>query len=261
MTRAHDAHVDGQFGPQAQAYVQSPVHAGGAALDALSEIAARVRPAVALDLGCGGGHVAYRLSPHAGRVVACDLSADMLAAVAATATARDLQNIDTERAAAEALPFEAASFDLLACRFSAHHWRDFEAGLREARRVLRPGAPAVFIDGCSPGDPLLDTHLQAVEVLRDTSHVRDYSAGEWTAALARCGFVAETVSTWRLRMDFDSWTARMRTPPHMAAAIRALQASVSAEVRAAFEIEADGSFQLDVLMIEARAGRAASAAA
>ncbi len=34
----------------------------------------------------------------------------------------------------------------------------------------------------SPGRAALDTHLQAVELLRDTSHVRDYSAGEWQAA-------------------------------------------------------------------------------
>ena len=75
------------------------------------------------------------------------------------------------------------AFDFLACRYSAHHWRDLDAGLRQARRVLRPNAAAVFIDAVSPGAPLLDTHLQAVELLRDTSHVRDYSVAEWTAAI------------------------------------------------------------------------------
>ncbi|MDB5446129.1 MAG: Methyltransferase type 11, partial [Phenylobacterium sp.] len=50
----HEAHVDAQFGPQATAYVQSAVHAAGADLDQLDQIAARVRPARALDLGCGG---------------------------------------------------------------------------------------------------------------------------------------------------------------------------------------------------------------
>jgi SAM-dependent methyltransferase len=251
--RPHDAVVDAQFGPQAQAYVQSAVHASGEDLDALEALAARLRPARALDLGCGGGHVAYRLAAHAGSVTASDLSADMLAAVRETAAARGFANLLTEQAPAERLPFADDEFDLVATRFSAHHWQDLDAGLAEAHRVARPGAAAVFIDAIAPGRPLLDSHLQAVELLRDTSHVRDYTAGEWTAAVERAGFDIAAARRWKLRMDFPTWIARMRTPKLQADAVRALQTVASAEVRAHFEIEPDGSFQLDVLMLEARA--------
>ncbi|ACL55293.1 class I SAM-dependent methyltransferase [Methylobacterium nodulans] len=250
---SHETLVTAQFGPRAAAYVESAVHASGEDLAALDAIVARAAPRRALDLGCGGGHVAYRLARHAQAVTASDLSAEMLAAVAATAQARGLTAIETVEAAAERLPFADASFDFIASRFSAHHWRDVEGGLREARRVAQTGAPAVFIDGCSPGSPLLDTHLQAVELLRDPSHVRDYSASEWTGALARCGFVIEACLTWRVRMEFSSWIARMQTPETHVRAIRALQTLASEPVRAHFAIEPDGSFLLDVLMVEARA--------
>jgi ubiquinone/menaquinone biosynthesis C-methylase UbiE len=149
------------------------------------------------------------------------------------------------------LPFADASFDFLGCRYSAHHWRHFAVGLREARRVLKKGAPAVFIDAYAPGDPLLDTHVQAVELLRDTSHVRDYSLAEWTAALEIAGFAVRAQRTWQLRMEFPVWIARMRTPEDNARAIRALQASASADVREHFAIEPDGSFMLDIMMTEA----------
>ncbi|MFX9185091.1 methyltransferase domain-containing protein, partial [Acinetobacter baumannii] len=76
-------------------------------LDALDRLAARHAPARALDLGTGGGHVAYLLARHAAAVTASDLSADMLAAVAATAHSRGLSNIETVQAAAEQLPFAA----------------------------------------------------------------------------------------------------------------------------------------------------------
>jgi ubiquinone/menaquinone biosynthesis C-methylase UbiE len=251
MTQSHDALVDAQFGPRAAAYVQSPVHASGADLDALQQAAARARPARALDLGCGGGHVAYRLAPHADEVVACDLSPDMLSAVAETARARGLDNISVQQAPAERLPFADAGFDFVACRFSAHHWRDFEAGLREARRVAAPGAQAVFIDAVSPGRPLLDTHLQAVELLRDPSHVRDYTTAEWAAAVERAGFTVGRIARSQIRMEFASWTQRMRTPAPLAEAIRALQAQASQEVRDHFRLEPDGSFQLDVMVLEA----------
>ena len=251
--KTHDAVVDAQFGPQADAYVQSAVHAAGADLDALEQVAARAQPARALDLGCGGGHVAYRLAPHAGEVVACDLSPEMLEAVRRTAGERRLGNITTTAAPAEGLPFADQSFDLLACRFSAHHWRDLDAGLSQAHRVARPGAPAILIDAISPGRPLLDTHLQAIELLRDPSHVRDYTLGEWTQAVERAGFVIQAIARHQIRIEFDSWIARMRTPPVQAQAVRALQAAASQDVRRHFGIEPDGSFQLDVMVLEALA--------
>jgi ubiquinone/menaquinone biosynthesis C-methylase UbiE len=250
MSKAHDAVVESQFGPRARAYVESVVHAQGEDLQLLNGLARDAAPPRALDLGCGGGHVAYTLARHAGTVTATDLSRDMLATVRATARDRNLANIETALAPAENLPFEDATFDFLASRYSVHHWRDFAAGLQQARRVLKPGAPAIFIDACAPHTALLDTHLQAIELLRDTSHTRNYSAAEWLAALSRAGFRVSSVRTWRLRMDFAVWTARMRTPAVNQAAIRALQEVASDEVRTHFAIEDDGSFMLDVAMIE-----------
>jgi ubiquinone/menaquinone biosynthesis C-methylase UbiE len=254
MARSHDAVVRDQFGPQAAAYVESAVHAGGEDLDALEAIVARCAPRRALDLGAGGGHVAYRLAPHAHSVIAADLSADMMAAVAATACERGLANIATSITLAESLPFDDGAFDFLACRFSAHHWRAFEAGLREARRVLEPGSTAVFIDVVSPGSAAADTYLQAVELLRDPSHVRDYSAAEWNAALVRAGFRPRTTQLRRLRMDFPSWVERMRTPEVHRIAIRSLQQQASQETASYYEFEPDGSFTLDTVQIEVVAG-------
>ena len=250
MSRAHEKVVDEQFGPRARAYVESAVHSAGHELDALEALVREAAPAHALDLGCGGGHVAYRLAKHAQRVTATDLSAEMLAAVRATAAEKGLANIDTQEAPAEKLPFADATFDFLGCRYSAHHWRDVVAGVREARRVLKTGATAVFIDAYVPGVALFDTHIQAVELLRDTSHVRDYSLAEWAAALEGARFAVRAQRTWQLRMDYPVWIARMRTPEDNARAIRALQRAASAEVRAHFAIEADGSFMLDIMMTE-----------
>ncbi len=253
MSRAHETVVGDQFGPRAKAYVESAVHAAGEDLDALESLVQQAAPGRALDLGAGGGHVTYRLARHARQVTACDLSSEMLAAVAATAEAKGLNNVETVQAPAERAPFDDGTFDFLACRYSAHHWRDFHAGLREARRVTRKCAPAVFIDAYVPGTALLDTHVQAVELLRDTSHGRDYSLAEWTAALGQAGFLVRALRTWQLRMDFPAWTARMRTPEVNVRAIRALQQAASSEVREHFAIEPDGSFMLDIMMAEALA--------
>src|SRR5690242_15547103 len=126
--RAHEHILAAQFGPRAQAYVDSPVHASGPDLDAVAAIASALAPRHALDIGAGGGHLTYLMARYAAQVTATDLSADMLAAVAATARQRGLSNVETRLAPAEQLPFDDASFDFVGCRFSAHHWRDLDAG-------------------------------------------------------------------------------------------------------------------------------------
>lgn len=246
--------VEAQFGPQAAAYVASPVHARGEDLQQLAAIAAAAPGGRVLDLGCGGGHVAFNVAAAAGAVVAYDLSAEMLAAVAAEAAARGIANLRTMQGPAERLPFADASFDVVLSRFSAHHWRDVDAGLGEARRVLAPGGRAAFADAVAPEAPLLDSFIQAIELLRDPSHVRDYRVAEWQAKLAAAGFVPGAVTHRRLRLDFASWVERMRTPPLHVEAIRALAACMSAEVTDHFAIEPDGSFLLDTMVIEALPG-------
>jgi hypothetical protein len=107
------------------------------------------------------------------------------------------------------------------------------------------------MDVISPGPALLDTYLQAVELLRDPSHLRDYSLAEWVRAVTDAGFAPGIIVQRRVRLDFTCWIARMRTPEVGAQAIRSLQAEMSSEVVKHFEIEADGSFTIDTMSLEA----------
>jgi SAM-dependent methyltransferase len=249
--KSHASLVAEQFGPRAAAYVNSAVHSQGEDLEALTAVVTGQAQARVLDLGCGGGHVSFRVAPHVAQVTAYDLSEDMLGAVANTAAERGLANIVIRQGRAEALPFADASFDFVLSRFSAHHWHGFAPALHEARRVLKPRGRAVFMDAVSPGSALLDSYLQTVEMLRDPSHVRDYSRAEWEAALIEAGFKPGRYVQWRLRMDFPVWIARMRTPEVRARAIRSLQDEMSADVVKHFAIEADGSWMLDTMSLEA----------
>ena len=251
MSSSQHAFVAGQYGPRANDYVASRTHSTGEDLDQLEALLRGHAGARVLDLGCGGGHVSYRAAPHVGAVVACDLTPDMLQAVERTASERGLSNITVRQAAAEALPFDDASFDFVLCRFSVHHWQDMEAGLREARRVLRPSGCAVFIDTVAPADPALDSHLQTIELLRDGSHVRNYSTPEWIAALSRAGFVVTALTSRRLPLEFPAWIARTRTSGLHAEAIRSVQNGAPALVRDHFAVAADGSFTLDSLTVTA----------
>jgi ubiquinone/menaquinone biosynthesis C-methylase UbiE len=249
--KSHEALVGDQFGSSAEAYLKSAVHARGADLEAIVNLTAGMSEARVLDLGCGGGHVSFNVAPHVREVVAYDLSREMLQVVARSAVERGLSNVITREGVAEKVPFDDESFDMVLSRYSAHHWRDFDAGLREAARVLKPGGVAGFADTVAPPSPLLDTYFQTIEMLRDHSHVRDYSRAEWEAAMARAGLLPVSACYFRVHLDFASWVERMKTPKVFVDAIRALQASVSESVTRYFETKPDGSFSIDVCLFRA----------
>lgn len=234
------------YASRAEDYISSVVHNQGNDLNQIERLVAGKELQRALDLGCGGGHVSYRLAPHVSEIVACDPTGPMLEAVAQEATRLRLTNIKTMQAPAEKLPFEDRSFDGVFCRFTTHHWADAVAGLREAKRVMTRDAIGVFIDVTAPSSALLDSWVQSMELLRDVSHVRDYRISEWAALLEQAGFSLQTMETHRLRMDFKSWVSRTKTPSERVAAIRSLQHSAPEEVKRHFCIEPDGSFKIDV---------------
>lgn len=245
----HWQSVEKQFGEQAQAYLNSAVHAQGADLQALAQRLQGKSTANVLDLGCGAGHVSFTVAPNVAHVVAYDLSPRMLDTVSSAAKDKGLENISTRQGVAESLPFDDASMDVVISRYSAHHWQDVGQALREVKRVLKPGGEAIFIDVVSPGHPVLDVYLQTVEILRDTSHVRDYTPGEWLTFFTEAGLKVESVTCSRLHLEFSSWITRMRTPEHFVTAIRELQRHASAEVKRHFAIEDDGSFSSDRAML------------
>jgi len=128
-------------------------------------------------------------------VIAYDLSEEMLAVVATAAAERGLDNLAVRQGSADRLDFPDASFDLVCTRFSAHHWRQLPQALDEVLRVLKPGGRFIVIDTAAPADVLADTYVQAIELLRDTSHVRNISLHSWRKLLVAAGFAVTSDKT------------------------------------------------------------------
>lgn len=239
----HSSTVQAQFDPQAQAYLTSAIHAQGPDLVRARELVGLHAPqARVLDIGCGAGHLSFALATLAAEVVAVDPSEGMLRTVAQAATEKSLSNIRTVQAQAEQLPWADACFDVVATRYSAHHWLDLPRALADMRRVVRPGGWVLVIDIEGHEDALVDTHLQTLELLRDRSHVRDHSPSQWAPLLRAAGFDPLQHQSWPSTLEWDSWVTRMRTPAQGVAMIRTLQRDAPAEVQQALSIQPDGSF-------------------
>jgi ubiquinone/menaquinone biosynthesis C-methylase UbiE len=244
---ADDAHqkVRAQFGAAAHAYTTSAGHGDPAMLARVVELARPGPSELALDIATGAGHTALAIAPHVARVVAYDLTPQMLQETERNARARGLRNVETRQGAAEALPFADASFDIVTVRQAPHHFADIRSAVREMARVVKPGGRVVVVDSTSPEDDELDRQYNHIEKLRDPSHVRNYRASEWRAMIEEAGLRIENLALDyylenRRPMDFAAWTARMKTPPGAVEELRRLFHGASPELRAALRIEIAG---------------------
>lgn len=111
-----------------------------------------------LDVGCGTGvltRLAAEAVGHSGHVVGIDPSPGMLG-VARRNAVQTNSRAEFKFAAIEHLPFEDGSFDVVLSSCMLHHLPAElkREGLREVRRVLKPGGRFVVVDIDRPANPL-----------------------------------------------------------------------------------------------------------
>jgi demethylmenaquinone methyltransferase/2-methoxy-6-polyprenyl-1,4-benzoquinol methylase len=105
-----------------------------------------------LDLCCGTGDMTFALSRRAGksslRVFGVDFSHAMLKRADQKSTGTSLRWVEAD---ALSLPFPNASFDLVTSAFGFRNLANYDAGLTEIARVLRPGGECGILDFGEPG--------------------------------------------------------------------------------------------------------------
>jgi len=119
--------------------------------------------ALVLDLCCGTGDLAFSLArAGSARIVGADFAHTMLirakeksAALAAGATEPIAAPVPFFEADAMRLPFADASFDLVTTAFGFRNLSNYEAGLGEIQRVLKPGGTIAILEFTEPPDGLL----------------------------------------------------------------------------------------------------------
>lgn len=208
MSAEQKAKVQAQFGPSSDAYATSDVHARGESLALLVEL---VRPQPdwqVLDVATGAGHTALAFAPHVARVVATDVTAEMLRKTAELAAKRGLTNVETQPADAENLPFDDASFDLVTCRIAFHHFPNPRQALTEFARVLKPGGLLGFTDNITVPDRQAAGYYNAYEKLRDPSHNWVYPLVRLQAMIEDAGLKVEASRELSKEFEFHEWADR-----------------------------------------------------
>ncbi|TMC46622.1 MAG: bifunctional demethylmenaquinone methyltransferase/2-methoxy-6-polyprenyl-1,4-benzoquinol methylase UbiE [Chloroflexi bacterium] len=111
----------------------------------------------ALDVGTGTGDFALALltrSPRSATVTGVDISPGMLEIAERRAASAGVgPRYERIIASVESLPFADGTFDVTTAGFVIRNVGDIPRGLREMRRVLRPGGRAVILDLHTPRNP------------------------------------------------------------------------------------------------------------
>jgi demethylmenaquinone methyltransferase / 2-methoxy-6-polyprenyl-1,4-benzoquinol methylase len=108
-----------------------------------------------LDVGCGTGDLSLAFSD-LGPVIGCDFCHPMLRVGASKAVHSNLSRpVALLEADALMLPFADATFDVVVSAFVLRNLADIDRGLREMRRILRPGGVMSVLDFGMPRMPVL----------------------------------------------------------------------------------------------------------
>jgi SAM-dependent methyltransferase len=163
-----------------------------------------------LDVGCGPGALTAELVNRAGpeSVSAVEPSAPFAAAVR-----ERLPGVDVRRSAAEQLPFPDAAFGVTLAQLVVHFMVDPVQGLREMRRVTRPGGTVAACVWDHAGDrgPLAPfwTAVRALDPAAvDESDLPGVREGHLASLFTQAGVGSTQVTTLTVRVrhpSFDDW--------------------------------------------------------
>ena len=214
--------VEQKFGAAAADYAASSVHAHGPSLARTVALVAPQSSWTVLDIATGAGHTALAFAPLVKRVLAIDITPEMLEQAQSLAAERGLSNFETQRMDAAKLSSADESFDLVTCRLAAHHFPDPAAFVAEAWRVLAPGGTFALVDNISPDQSAEAMSYNIFETLRDPSHARCLPLGEWLSLLEAKGFTEPRSEVLDQHIGFEGWTSRMRCDAGTVVALRAM---------------------------------------
>ncbi len=133
-----------------------------------------------MDLGAGDGYLSRAVARYVKKVVAVDISGEMLRELAKKAAAESIANIETLESDGCDMPVEDASMDIVCASMYLHHIEEPEQAVKEMKRVLKPGGKVFLADFKEHSNKELKEKMHDVWPGFSADEIRDW--------FAKCGF-------------------------------------------------------------------------
>jgi ubiquinone/menaquinone biosynthesis C-methylase UbiE len=141
------------------------------------------------EFGCGTGTTALRLAPAVRRIVATDISGEMIAIACKKAEAEGCTNIEFKVATPDAMPCPDGTFDVTLGFNVLHLMAAREAALRGVYRLLKPGGVFISKTPClGESSALWRVVLPLMQLVGLAPYVSFLNAGDLEREMATVGF-------------------------------------------------------------------------
>jgi SAM-dependent methyltransferase len=200
--RAHDEVVRRSFERQVALFSGPDSPFAHRASGSLSWIEPLRDDMIALDVACGAAHASEPVAPHVRQVVGVDLTPTLLRLGAQRLREAGIENVLLQQANAESLPYVDASFDVVFCRSSLHHFGDPRQAVAEMVRVCRRGGRVVLVDLIAP-IPDAREQFDRIHRLIDPSHVHSFLESELVELLPNGMDSVTYADTATIRLPID----------------------------------------------------------
>jgi ubiquinone/menaquinone biosynthesis C-methylase UbiE len=203
--------VSKQFGQHAEKYRKSVTHGNKTVLDNIVELISPGSEEIALDVGCGGGHMAVAIASRVQDVVAVDVTPEMLSQTSLLAAENGLFNIVTCLCDTRHLPFRDEIFNVVTCRIVVHHVPEPGRAVTEMSRVTKKRGKVFIQDILGSESQEARDYMDLVERLRDPSHIKNYNVAEWDGLIAEAGLGVTHMEIMPGVYGLKDWTTRSGT--------------------------------------------------
>jgi ubiquinone/menaquinone biosynthesis C-methylase UbiE len=195
---------------------------------------------VMLDLACGPGMLLASLASIMRLSVGVDVTPKMVQMARARCRAASPANTQFVESIAECLPFATAAFDCVVTRLSIHHFLDPLVVLREVKRILKSDGLLVIGDLVSSDDPAERRLHNALEQLRDPSHIRMWPTSELLEVVNAAGFRVTATDHWLQHRQFREWAAIVANARSLRSLEIAMRTIADAGITAGINLRASG---------------------
>jgi len=158
-----------------------------------------------LEVGCGPGIMVSALAPLVQLVTAIDITRQMLDVAGKRAESQGLSNVVFLQGDAGNLPFKNDTFDVVFSRFTLHHLKETQQAISEMKRVLKCSGRIVLADVVASEESAQAELHNALETLRDPSHVRMLSLSEFRKMAKEAGLKIAEEKTWAQEREYSEW--------------------------------------------------------
>jgi ubiquinone/menaquinone biosynthesis C-methylase UbiE len=148
-----------------------------------------------LEIGCGTGSTALRLAPFTRRLLATDVSSEMIAIAREKLAAQPVPQLGFAVADADAPVAGVGAVDAVLAFNLLHLVSDLDQALDSAAKVLKPGGLLISKTACiSEMNPLIPwLAIPVMRAIGKAPQVLCFDADELEVAIARHGFFIEAV--------------------------------------------------------------------